>query len=94
MENDLPSNKTDWNAPPPRKISMLLPEQGMDLNAVMLDFVRQALVRTEGNQSAAARLLGLTRYALRWRMEKAGIKGRGRSHAIKERAVKGYYENR
>ena len=34
----------------------------------------QALARTTGNQSAAARLLGISRYALRYRMEKFGLK--------------------
>jgi DNA-binding protein Fis len=31
------------------------------------------LARTEGNQSASARLLGITRYALRYRIEKYGL---------------------
>ena len=35
-----------------------------------LDLLEQALARTNGNQSAAARLLGISRYALRYRMEK------------------------
>jgi DNA-binding protein Fis len=31
------------------------------------------LERTHGNQSAAARLLGISRYALRYRLEKFGL---------------------
>jgi len=47
-----------------------LPEEGISMEAVERGLVLQALRRTEGNQSAAARLLGLTRYQLRYRMEK------------------------
>jgi DNA-binding NtrC family response regulator len=50
-----------------------LPEQGVDLEAVERGLLAQALARTSGNQSAAARLLGITRYALRYRMEKFGV---------------------
>ena len=42
----------------------------MDLDAVERDFVVQALRRTKGNQSAAARLLGISRFQLRGRVEK------------------------
>ncbi|MCC5935609.1 MAG: sigma-54-dependent Fis family transcriptional regulator, partial [Balneolales bacterium] len=52
----------------------LLPDEGIDLEAVERGLMEQALARTEGNQSAAARLLGLTRYAFRYRAEKHGIK--------------------
>jgi two-component system NtrC family response regulator len=51
----------------------LLPEEGVDLEAVEKGLLVQALQRTGGNQSAAARLLGITRYALRYRMEKFGL---------------------
>jgi DNA-binding NtrC family response regulator len=47
-----------------------LPEEGVDLEAVERGLLAQALERTNGNQSAAARLLGISRYALRYRMEK------------------------
>ncbi len=50
-----------------------LPEDGVDLEAVERGLIAQALGRTDGNQSAAARLLGITRYALRYRMEKYGL---------------------
>jgi DNA-binding NtrC family response regulator len=48
----------------------VLPEEGVDLEAVERGLLMQALARTSGNQSAAARLLGISRYALRYRMEK------------------------
>ncbi len=47
-----------------------LPEDGVRLDDVERSLVAQALDRSEGNQSAAARLLGISRYALRYRMEK------------------------
>ncbi len=50
-----------------------LPEEGIDLAALERDLVVQALDRSEGNQSRAARLLGIGRYALRYRMEKMGL---------------------
>jgi DNA-binding NtrC family response regulator len=47
-----------------------LPAEGVDLEAVERGLLAQALVRTNGNQSRAARLLGISRYALRYRMQK------------------------
>ncbi|HMV67872.1 MAG TPA: sigma-54 dependent transcriptional regulator [Myxococcota bacterium] len=51
----------------------VLPPEGVDLEAVDRGLLVQALQRTQGNQSAAARLLGISRYALRYRMEKYGM---------------------
>ncbi len=48
----------------------VLPEDGVDLEAVEHGLLEQALERTGGNQSQAARLLGISRYALRYRMSK------------------------
>ncbi|WP_291323708.1 sigma 54-interacting transcriptional regulator, partial [Desulfonatronospira sp.] len=42
-----------------------LPAQGLDLEEVEMDLVHQALDMTDNNQSAAARLLGLTRAKFR-----------------------------
>ena len=47
-----------------------LPADGVDLEAVEKGLLAQALARCNGNQSAAARLLSISRYALRYRMEK------------------------
>jgi DNA-binding NtrC family response regulator len=47
-----------------------LPAEGVDLEAVERGLLVQALERTAGNQSAAARLLRISRYTLRYRMEK------------------------
>ncbi len=52
----------------------VLPDEGVDLEAVDRGLLLQALDRTGGNQSQAARLLGISRYALRYRMEKYDLK--------------------
>jgi two-component system response regulator AtoC len=50
-----------------------LPEGGVDLEAVERGLIDQAMARANGNQTHAARLLGITRYALRYRLEKHGL---------------------
>jgi len=49
-----------------------LPE-GMTLDAYEQSLIREALKRANGNKSHAARLLGLTRNALRYRLAQMGI---------------------
>jgi two-component system, NtrC family, response regulator AtoC len=51
----------------------VLPEDGVNLDEVEKSLIQQAIDRTLGNQSAAARLLGVSRYTLRYRMEKYGL---------------------
>ncbi|MBW1927225.1 MAG: hypothetical protein JRI35_08560 [Deltaproteobacteria bacterium] len=46
-----------------------LPAGGLSLEALERDLIRQALEMTDNNQSAAARLLGLTRSKLRTRVK-------------------------
>ncbi|MCH8965813.1 MAG: sigma-54-dependent Fis family transcriptional regulator, partial [Planctomycetes bacterium] len=50
-----------------------LPPDGLDLQDVEAELVRQALQRTAKNQTKAAKLLGLSRDQLRYRMEKLGL---------------------
>lgn len=50
-----------------------LPSQGVVLEDVERDLIRQALEMTSGNQTHAARLLAITRDALRYRMQKYGL---------------------
>ncbi|MGE5850396.1 MAG: sigma-54-dependent transcriptional regulator [Candidatus Methylomirabilota bacterium] len=60
--------------PPPAKTAPIaLPQEGLRLEEVERDLVRQALQATEGNQVRAARLLGISRDALRNRMKKFGF---------------------
>lgn len=50
-----------------------LPETGVILDDVEAELIHQALNKTNGNQSKAARLLGITRSALLYRMNKHAI---------------------
>jgi DNA-binding NtrC family response regulator len=47
-----------------------LPEGGIELEKVELDLIQQALTRTNGNRSRSARLLGISRDTLLYRMQK------------------------
>ncbi len=49
-----------------------LPE-GMSLDQYEQEMIREALRRADGNKSQAARLLGLTRNALRYRLTQMGL---------------------
>jgi len=62
------------NAPRPRAQgdSAFLPE-GMSLDQYEQDIIKEALRRADGNKSQAARLLGLTRNALRYRLTQMGM---------------------
>jgi DNA-binding NtrC family response regulator len=50
-----------------------LPPAGVDLEELERDLVAQALKRTQGNQTQAARLLHLNRDQIRYRIEKFGL---------------------
>lgn len=53
--------------------AFVLPDQGIDLDALEGQLIRQALARADGNQTRAAKLLGLTRHTFRYRLEKHGL---------------------
>lgn len=53
--------------------AFVLPAAGVNLEDVERQLIEQALDRTQGNKSAAARLLGLTRDTLRYRLERFGL---------------------
>ncbi len=60
---------------PPRAAAVtgnFLPD-GMTLDQYEQSIIREALQRASGNKSQAARLLGLTRNALRYRLSQMGI---------------------
>ena len=70
-ENNLPH---EIIAPPPsQRGAFILPEGGIELEKVEVDLIKQALARTHGNRSHAARLLGISRDTLLYRMQKYGI---------------------
>jgi DNA-binding NtrC family response regulator len=50
-----------------------IPEVGFDLENHEKELIQQALERSKGNKTAAARLLGLTRATMRYRLEKFGL---------------------
>ena len=50
--------------------AIVLPEEGLDLDALQDELVRQAIARTSGNQTRAAQLLGLSRDQIRYRLER------------------------
>jgi len=52
---------------------MVLPADGVSLEELERELICQALERTDGNKTGAARLLGVTRDTLRYRLEKYGI---------------------
>jgi transcriptional regulator of acetoin/glycerol metabolism len=52
-----------------------IPEGGIVMGDVEKNLMLEALRKTEGNQSAAARLLGISRQTLIYRMQKHGIRG-------------------
>ena len=54
--------------------ALVLPAAGLDLEQLERELICQALQRSGGNKSQAARLLGLTRDTLRYRLEKYGIR--------------------
>ncbi|WP_432666027.1 sigma-54 dependent transcriptional regulator [Wukongibacter baidiensis] len=51
----------------------ILPESGINLEAVEKSFIKQALASSDGNQTKAAKLLGITRHTLLYRMDKYKI---------------------
>ena len=55
------------------KEGFLLPEQGLNMDELEANLIKQALGRTSGNRSKAARLLGLSRDTLLYRIKKYAI---------------------
>lgn len=51
----------------------VLPELGIELEALEANFINQALARTNGNRSKSARLLGISRDTLLYRIQKHGL---------------------
>lgn len=58
---------------PSGEVQIDFPDGGLSLEAVERKLLLAALEKASGNQSAAARLLGITRDTLRYRMEKFGF---------------------
>jgi len=58
---------------PGGEVRVEMPEAGLSLEAVERALLQAALTRADGNQSRAARLLGVSRDTLRYRLEKYGL---------------------
>jgi DNA-binding NtrC family response regulator len=61
------------NVSSPKITDFTLPETGVQMDALEADLIYQALSRTQGNRSKSAKLLGLSRDALIYRMQKHGV---------------------
>ena len=70
-ESNLPLEMVSRAEPKPSQFD--LPEVGIDLEQVEIDLIKQALDRTNGNRSRSAKLLGISRDTLLYRMQKHGI---------------------
>ena len=57
----------------PKAGAFTLPETGVQLDSLEADLIHQALSRTKGNRSKSAKLLGLSRDTLLYRMQKYGF---------------------
>lgn len=70
----LPSEIVEYSGPESREdASFDLPSEGLSLKNVEKDLISQALKKADGNQTKAARLLGISRDALRYKMQKFGL---------------------
>ncbi len=70
-ETNLPYELTSQSANDKPVFS--LPDMGINLEKLEIDLIRQALNRTQGNRTRSARLLGISRDTLLYRMQKHGI---------------------
>jgi DNA-binding NtrC family response regulator len=57
----------------PEATDFTLPEIGLRLDSLEADLINQALNRTQGNRSKSAKLLGISRDTLLYRMQKHGF---------------------
>jgi two-component system response regulator AtoC len=64
------------------RFSLTIPPNGISMKEVLRDLILKTLAITNGNQVQAARILGITRSKLRYRMEMLGIQPENRSYSI------------
>jgi DNA-binding NtrC family response regulator len=77
----------DMGAPSAPAGPILLPSEGVDLDALEKSLVIQALERAAGNQSRAADLLGISRFRLRGRMKRYGLRPKASRPPARPRSV-------
>lgn len=56
-----------------QECNFTLPQEGVQLDTLEAELIYQALARTRGNRSQSARLLGISRDALLYRIQKYGL---------------------
>ncbi len=64
----------------PNKVAIVLPVSGISIEEVEKEYLRQALERYDGNQTKAAKCLGLTLDTLRYRRKKFGLENYPAAH--------------
>lgn len=64
---------TQENAKPEDKFVLRIPSKGIQIDVVLRKLIEETLRITNGNQVKAAKVLGLSRSKLRYRMEQLGI---------------------
>ncbi|HUE82469.1 MAG TPA: sigma-54 dependent transcriptional regulator [Pyrinomonadaceae bacterium] len=70
LVSDLPPSSLGQSTSTGGLPQFALPHEGISLDDVEMSFVRQAIERSEGNQTRAAELLGISRDQLRYRLKK------------------------
>jgi two-component system, NtrC family, response regulator AtoC len=71
--SDIPAEFRHSRILPGPEVRFMMPESGLDLEQVEKAFITQALELAQGNKSKAAKLLGLTRHTLLYRIEKHNL---------------------
>jgi two-component system NtrC family response regulator len=72
---DLPEFLLPQPAPATGKSPIVLPDEGVNLEALEREMILQALKKCGGNQTKTARFLGMSRRTLAYRLEKYGVGG-------------------
>ncbi len=70
---NLPPEFSSFKSSTKPESQFILPELGIKLEHLEMDMIYQALERTNGNRSKSARLLGISRDTLIYRIQKHGI---------------------
>ena len=71
-----------------QKLRVKVPARGLNLEELEREILREALFQSRGNLSRAARMVGLSRDTLRYRVKKYGLNGNGHRRSSDERSQK------
>lgn len=78
----LPNNGERKKGTNRQSFTLEIPEGGIAMREVLKDLILKTLTITNGNQVQAAKVLGITRSKLRYRMDQLGIEPEERSYKI------------